>query len=213
MIGIVDYGRGNVGSVLNACAFLGVQAELVASPAAADQCDGLVVPGQGHFGDCVRSLRQAGFDQYITEWIAADRPLFGICVGLQLLFEGSEESPTDTGLGVLPGVLRKFESDVDHKVPQMGWNRVRKHPAGSGLFDGVDDQSFFYFVHSYYVALEGDTVPEWVGSTTDYGVNYVSSVCQGALWATQFHPEKSQRHGLHLLRNFLQQTTPSTVSV
>ena len=206
MIGVVDYGRGNVGSVLNACAFLGAKAELVSTPEAAEACDGLIVPGQGHFGDCVRSLTQAGFDRFIPEWIAADRPLFGICVGLQLLFEGSEESPADAGLGVLPGVLRKFVPDVDHKVPQMGWNRIRIQPAGAGLYEDVEDNAFFYFVHSYYVPLEGDVLPAWVGSTTDYRLNYVSAVCQGNLWATQFHPEKSQRHGLQLLKNFLHQT-------
>jgi imidazole glycerol phosphate synthase glutamine amidotransferase subunit len=198
-IGIVDYGMGNLGSVTNACRFLELPAEIVTAPEGLDACAALILPGVGAFGDCMRHLEGHGFVEPLRAWIAADRPFLGICLGLQVLFEGGEESPDTPGLGILPGMVRRFPEGTGLKVPQIGWNRVAQQPAGAELFRDIADGSHFYFVHSYFVDTPDRSLAAGV---TEYGTTYVSAVARGRLMAVQFHPEKSQRDGLTLLGNF-----------
>jgi imidazole glycerol phosphate synthase glutamine amidotransferase subunit len=200
MIGIVDYGMGNLGSVTNACRFLDLDARIITRPEELDACRAVILPGVGAFGDCMEHLAAHGFVEATRAWIAADKPFLGICVGLQALFEGSEESPGVAGLGVLPGRIRKFTATGDCKVPQIGWNRVRAPQGDCPLFRGVPAHSYFYFVHSYYAEATGADV---AAGLADYaGVTYTAAVWRGNLLAVQFHPEKSQQWGLQMLRNF-----------
>jgi glutamine amidotransferase len=166
-------------------------------PAELDACRAMILPGVGAFGDCMEHLAAHGFATAAKEWIQADKPFLGICVGLQALFEGSDESPDVAGLGVLPGRVRKFQATTDYKVPQIGWNRVRFQEPDCPLFHGVPDQTYFYFVHSFYAATT-----KAAGLTEYGGVTYASAVWRGNLMAVQFHPEKSQRWGLQMLKNF-----------
>jgi glutamine amidotransferase len=196
MIGIIDYGMGNLRSVQKAFEFLGFAAEIVEEPERLSGATHLVLPGDAAFGDAMRNLRAAGWDQAIVEGIAAEKPFLGICVGLQLMFSVSEEMGQHSGLGILPGKCVRFP--VTERVPQIGWNQVaikRDVP----LLAGVPEGSFFYFVHSFYVETvnESDCV-----ATTDYGLDYTSIAGDGRVFGVQFHPEKSQAHGLRLLDNF-----------
>lgn len=198
-IGIIDYGMGNLGSVSNACRFLNLPARIITGPAELNECDALILPGVGAFGDCMKHLADHNFVTPIKEWIAADKPFLGICLGLQVLFESGEESPGTPGLGILPGTVRKFQLPPDLKVPQIGWNRVYQLQPGCPLFNGISDGTHFYFVHSYYVDCQD---PSIMAGETEYGINYTSAICRGKLMAVQFHPEKSQQAGLAMLRNF-----------
>ena len=199
MIGIIDYGMGNLGSVSNACRFLELPATILTSAENMDGCNAIILPGVGAFGDCLEHLQDHGWVEPLRAWIDEDRPFLGICLGLQALFEESEESPGVAGLGVLTGRVRRFPSDADVKVPQIGWNRVQQSMPNDPLYRGIPDNSFFYFVHSYYVDPQNEDV---VSGRTEHGVRYVSSVSRGNLTAVQFHPEKSQKLGLQMLRNF-----------
>ena len=200
MIGIVDYGMGNLGSVMNACRFLNLDARIITEPDELDACRGLILPGVGAFGDCMEHLAAHGFVEASRAWIAAGKPFLGICVGLQALFEGSDESPSVAGLGVLRGRVRKFAPTSDCKVPQIGWNRVRFQQPACPLFRNVPDQTYFYFVHSFYAESADANVAAGV---TDYaGVTYAAAVWRDNLMAVQFHPEKSQQWGLQMLKNF-----------
>lgn len=199
MIGILDYGMGNLGSVSNACDFLGLEARILSGPEEMDACAAVILPGVGAFGDCMRHLNEHGFSDPVRAWIEADRPFLGICLGLQVLFEGSAESPELAGLGILRGRVERFAWDRDLKVPQIGWNRVRQVQTDCPLFAEIPDQSHFYFVHSYYVAASDESV---IAGETEYGVPYASAVSRGRMMAVQFHPEKSQKAGLQMLRNF-----------
>ena len=203
MIGIIDYGMGNLGSVTNALAFIGCPARVLTRPEEFAECAGLILPGVGAFGDGLRHLARHGFVAPIRAWAAADRPLLGVCLGLQALFETSEESPGVAGLGILRGAARKFQLPADGKVPQMGWNRVRQSRPDCPLFRDIPDGAHFYFVHSYYVAPADATVTAGV---TDYGPEYTSVAWSGRVFGVQFHPEKSQADGLQLLRNFAART-------
>lgn len=198
-IGIIDYGMGNLGSVTNACRFLDLSAAIVSTPAQMDACSALILPGVGAFGDCMQHLEEHGFTDPLRRWIAADRPLLGICLGLQVLFEGSEESPGVPGLGVLPGTIRRFRLPTGYKVPLIGWSRVQQRQPDCPLFRDIPDETYFYFVHSYYADA---ATADFAAGLTAYGVPYASAIARGRLMAVQFHPEKSQRHGLHLLKNF-----------
>jgi glutamine amidotransferase len=198
-IGIVDYGSGNLRSVSKALDAVGARTRLVSSPAALDEIDAVVVPGVGAFGDCARHLRATGLWEPLREWIASDRPYLGICLGYQLLFESSEETPGVEGLGALPGIVRRFPSG-DFKVPHMGWNTLDIRRSDDRLYAGLPASPSVYFVHSYF-PVPSD--PSLITATCNYAGAFAASVSRGALSAVQFHPEKSQRTGLAILKNFV----------
>lgn len=196
MICIVDYGMGNLRSVEKAFAFLGREVVVSSDPEALKAADGVVLPGVGAFGDAMRELEERGLADPLRESISSGVPFLGICLGLQLLFGESEESPGVRGLGVLPGRVVRFPFLV--KVPHMGWNDIRLvgiHP----VMEGIEEGSYFYFVHSYYVVPERD---EHRLTLTRYGDDFVSGVAAKNLVAFQFHPEKSSNAGLRILDNF-----------
>lgn len=199
MIGIIDYGMGNLGSVLNACRFLDIDAKIIARKQEMEDCRAVILPGVGAFGDCMEHLAEHDFTGVIRNWVAAGKPLMGICLGLQALFESSEESPGVEGLGLFKGTVKRFELPAELKVPQIGWNRMRKMLPECPMFEGIADEAFFYLVHSYYVVPDDSSI---VAGTTDYGIEYCTCVWSGSVFATQFHPEKSQATGLRMLRNF-----------
>lgn len=199
-LAVIDYGMGNLRSVVRAWEHVGADARLVDSPDQIAGADALVFPGQGAIVDTMRLLKETGFDDSIRDWIAADKPFFGICLGLQALFEHSEEGDTPA-LGVFKGEVKRFRIDPSLKIPHMGWNAVSFEADGpntKGLASGEDQ---FYFVHSYYVSPEESSLTLF---ETDYGGRFVSGIASGRCVATQFHPEKSQAKGLHLYRNFLE---------
>lgn len=218
MIGVLNYGAGNLGSVMNALARLGLPAQFVSgpeelqirrgvgshgktrSPLAGPPYTAIIFPGDGHFTTAMGALEQSGYAKAIQEWITADLPFLGICIGLQLLFESSEEAPPVQGrevrgLSIIPGRVRKFQGP---KVPQIGWNETRGK-ARSRLFRDLPERSFFYYIHSYYVVPDHT---DWTAAEADYYGTYCSAVERGALTAVQFHPEKSGALGLALLRRW-----------
>lgn len=195
-VAIIDYGVGNLRSVEKAFAAMDCEAVVSSDIALLQSAERLVLPGVGAFASCMKALRERGFDSLVQERAAAGTPLLGICVGMQMLFEVSDEFGKTRGLGLLPGRVRRFETEL--VVPQVGWNRIhqrRAHP----LFAGVADGAFCYFVHSFY--CEPETADLVVGDT-EYGVNYASVVAQQNICGVQFHPEKSQHVGLQMLKNF-----------
>lgn len=196
MIAVLDYGIGNLRSAEKALQHLGVDAALTTDPELARRAAGVVLPGVGAFGRCMEQLREAGLEAVVHEAVEARKPFLGICVGMQMLFDSSEEAPGVKGLGIVAGEVRRLTTT--ERLPHMGWNTL-KIRTGSKLFDGMDDGSWLYFVHSYAPAPDDDSA---VAATTDYGGPVVAAVEQGPLWATQFHPEKSAANGLRLLRNF-----------
>lgn len=198
MIGIVDYGMGNLRSVQKGLEKVGATARICAHPADLADCQKLVLPGVGAFRDAIHELRRLDFVSPILEHIAADKPFLGICLGLQLLFDVSYEDGEWTGLGVLPGKVVRFTDQPGLKIPHMGWNQVRVQ-GSQPLFHDLPDAAHFYFVHSYYVQPDE---PALVAGITDYGGDFTAAIRRGNLFATQFHPEKSQTLGLRLLRNF-----------
>jgi glutamine amidotransferase len=198
MISIVDYGMGNLRSVQKACEKLGLPARICSRPEELRNCERMILPGVGAFRDAIAELRRQELVEPIQAHLAADRPFLGICLGLQLLFDVSLEEGTWEGLKVLPGKVVRFSEQPDLKVPHMGWNRV--DPVGAcPLFAEIPAGAHFYFVHSYHVVPEDESV---VAARTDYGGAFTSAVQRGRMFATQFHPEKSQQFGLQLLRNF-----------
>ncbi|HEY3283914.1 MAG TPA: imidazole glycerol phosphate synthase subunit HisH [Armatimonadota bacterium] len=202
-IAIIDYGMGNLRSVQKAFAKVGFEADITSDAHRASRAKRLVLPGDGAFGACIENLlglRSSGLAMadVITGWIAEGRPFLGICVGMQLLLETSEEMGEHKGLGIIPGRVRRFSDTDGLKVPQLGWNNlVQQRP--SPLFVDVDPESMVYFMHSYYCDPEDQGV---TSATTDYGLEFCSSLWRGPLVATQFHPEKSGATGLMMLRNF-----------
>lgn len=219
-IGIIDYGMGNLGSVSNACKFLGLDAEIIAAPGQLNACRAVILPGVGAFGDCMAHLTEHGFVEPIKKWIDSGKPFMGICLGLQLLFQTSEETPGVEGLGIFKGSVKRFpfgvgsavpadrgrlgEMSLPLKVPQIGWNAVNQKKPDCPMFGNIDDGAYFYFVHSFYVAPEDKSI---VAGETDYGMKYCSAVWKDNVFAVQFHPEKSQAAGLQMLRNFGSKTT------
>ncbi len=197
--GVIDYGAGNLQSVLNTLEATGVQGHLVRTPKDLEGLTHLILPGVGTFGDCVTKLRAQGLDGAICEWIANDYPFLGICVGYQVLFEQGEEDPGVSGLGVFKGSVVRFKAD-DLKVPHMGWNEVQLTNPTDKIWSDMGEHPFFYFVHSYY-PQPVDT--ELIAATCSYGVTFAAAVRRGNLIATQFHPEKSQKLGVQLLKNFV----------
>jgi len=199
MIGIVDYEMGNLRSVQKALAKLGHDAAFVDAPADVARMDKLILPGVGAFADAMANLRSRQLVDPIRRFIDSAKPFLGVCLGLQLLFDVSEEDGEYEGLGVVPGRVVRFEpTDPTLKVPHMGWNALRPHQADNPLMADLPGEHV-YFVHSYYAAPADDAV---VATTTDYGQEFCSSIRRANVWATQFHPEKSQRVGLKMLANF-----------
>lgn len=197
MITLLDYGAGNVRSVVNAIERLGESVRLVARPDDIATAERLVFPGVGSFGHMMETLAARGFLEPLRDYLLADRPFLGICLGLQALFDGSEEAPGVAGLAILPGTVRRFQ--VDLAVPHIGWNGIRARQA-SPLFHALTGREKFYFVHSYFVDTPARDI---VLTTTDYGMEFVSAVQRGRIAASQFHPEKSGAAGLRLLENFV----------
>ena len=195
LVAVLDYGIGNLHSARKALERVGAEARLTADAALIRDAAGVVLPGVGNFGRCIQALESSGLDELAIECAASGRPFLGVCVGMQMLYEGSEESPTVPGLGVLPGTIRRLPDGV--KRPQMQWNiLVRRGP--SALLDGLPDPTWVYFVHSFAADTDAHAV-----AVCDYGGPVVAAVEDGALWATQFHPEKSGASGLRLLANFV----------
>lgn len=198
-IAVINYGMGNLRSVENALLKIGACPRIVGSPAEVGAAEGLVLPGVGALRDCVGGLVATGFDDFIRGWIAEDRPFLGVCLGLQALFEHSEEDDV-RGLGVFAGRVVRFRSRPGLKIPHMGWNFAQLRQAGSPLWDGLDaDKERFYFVHSYRIAPED---PSLALAETDYDGPFASAISRGRAYACQFHPERSQRAGLRLYANF-----------
>ena len=196
-IALIDYDMGNLGSVAKALDFLGAKCEVVEKPAELDGFGACILPGVGSFGDGMEALKSRGFDRKIVDVIKAGKPFFGICLGMQMLFAESEESPGVRGLALFPGKVRKFRLD-GLKVPHIGWNAAALDPA-SPLAEGLAAEEFFYFVHSYYA----DAATPGCFAKCVYGHVFAAAIGCGKCFATQFHPEKSQRPGLRMLENFL----------
>jgi imidazole glycerol phosphate synthase glutamine amidotransferase subunit len=209
VIGVINYGAGNLGSVMNALARLGLPARFASGPeelsaSGNSPFDKIIFPGDGHFATAMESLKQSGYDKALREWINADKPFLGICIGLQLLFEYSEEAgyacnnesgAAIKGLGIIPGIVKRFPG---RKVPQIGWNQT-KAKDNSKLFRNLPPDSFFYYIHSYYV----DPCDTGISAAeAEYYLPYCSAVERGNLSAVQFHPEKSGKTGIQLLQNW-----------
>lgn len=199
-LGILDYGGGNLRSVINAFAAVGREASLVTLPEHFDELDLLVFPGQGAFGDATRQLQETGLWLPLKKWLAEQRPYFGICLGYQLLFESSEENPGVVGLSAFKGTVPRFTPQAGLKIPHMGWNTARFVDPAQPLWQGLGEESSFYFVHSYFPKPDDASL---AASTTDYSGEFISGIMAQNLVAVQFHPEKSQSAGLTLLKNAL----------
>jgi len=198
MIAIIDYDMGNVRSVSKALEKVGSEAVVTRDPLVIADASHIVLPGVGAFRDCMRNLEEYGLITPIMKSIASGKPFLGICLGLQLLFEESDEFGVHKGLGVIKGRVVRFKDAPGLKVPHMGWNEVTK-AKDSALLEGIKDGEFFYFVHSYYAVPSDRSIDL---TTTGYGIDFTSSVEAGNVMACQFHPEKSQKAGLRVLKNF-----------
>ncbi len=202
MIAVIDYGMGNLRSVQKALCAVGAKVRIVSGPAGLKKCDKLVFPGVGSFGAAMKELRRRGLVDAIKEAISEGKPFLGLCLGMQLLFERSDEAPGVKGLCVLDGEVKKFRY-VGLKVPHMGWNTISRsshsRSVTRGILNGIPDNSFMYFVHSYYVKPEDSAIAV---TSTDYGIRFTSGVISGNIYGFQFHPEKSQSLGLRVLKNF-----------
>jgi imidazole glycerol-phosphate synthase subunit HisH len=196
MIAIVDYGMGNLRSVEKGFLKVGVDAKVVTDSKAVDNADAVVLPGVGAFRNCMKNLEERSLTEPILRSIQKGKPYLGICLGLQVLFTESEEFGIHKGFDILKGKVVRFQ--INLKVPHMGWNnaKIQRRPP---IFDGIQDEAFFYFVHSYYVVPDDNNI---VATTTDYGITFASMVWKENIFATQFHPEKSQETGLKILKNF-----------
>jgi glutamine amidotransferase len=199
MIVVIDYGMGNLHSVRKALEVAGARAKSSCDPCDIKKAEKIVFPGVGSFGEAMAELKRRKLIMPIKDSIAQGKPFLGLCLGLQLLFEKSEEAPGVKGLGVLKGEVKRFRLKA-LKVPHMGWNRIIQSRRNEKLFKAVPDNSYMYFVHSYY-AVPKDKKD--ILTTTDYGIDFVSAVCRDNVYALQFHPEKSQDPGLKMLRNFV----------
>lgn len=200
-VALVDYGAGNLRSVANALHALGVEPLVASGPDALDGASHLVLPGVGSFGDCMEQLSARGLLDPVREWLAAGKPYLGICLGYQILFDGSEETPGVEGLGVVPGMVRRFPEREGLKIPHMGWNSVVPRRPDEGRWSGLGREPYFYYVHSYFPVPNDDSV---IAAETEYGgTRFAAAIELPHILACQFHPEKSQDAGQRLLRNFL----------
>jgi glutamine amidotransferase len=198
-IGMIDYGSGNLRSVSNALQLVGAEVWRINSGPLSTNLDALVLPGVGSFGDSARHLQERNLFEPIRNWLAEGRKFLGICLGYQLLFQASEESPGVEGLGFFEGNVQRFKT-AGIKVPQIGWNRLKWTKAAQERFPDLPKDPFVYFVHSYYPAPEEDSI---VAATTSYGEEFAAAVITDNVLATQFHPEKSQENGLAILQQFV----------
>jgi len=206
MIAIIDYGAGNLRSVVNAISRLGYQAKVTSSPDEVLSALAVILPGVGAAADTMANLQTLGLDSPIRRFIAKGRPFLGVCIGLQILFGGTEEGGWHQCLGIIPGVVRRLPLGV--KIPHMGWNQVKQrisHP----IFSGISDEANFYFVHSYYAEPDDRSL---VAGETEYGIPFCSVITRGNLVATQFHPEKSGEVGLKIYDNFIKIALGARVS-
>lgn len=199
MIAIIDYGAGNLRSVQKACEAVGAAAVITADKDTIAHADHVILPGVGAFGDCMHSLNRANLTETVRKAALGGTPFFGICLGMQLLFERSEESPGVKGLGIFPGEIVKIPKKEGYKIPHMGWNSL-DFCGSSPLFEGLSDQPYVYFVHSYYAVPENDGI---IAAKTRYCGDLTVSVHDKNIVATQFHPEKSGDVGLKILKNFV----------
>ncbi len=203
MIAVIDYGVGNLFSVEKALAAVGAEVQVTSDAGVLQEADQIVLPGVGAFGDCMRNLEATGLIPVIRRSIEAGKPLLGICIGLQILFEGSEESPEAEGLGIFKGKVKRIKAE-NLKVPHMGWNSLSAlGDGGRALLKGLPEHPYVYFVHSYHAVPEEKHV---ISAVTDYGERITSAVRKDHVWATQFHPEKSGDVGLQILKNFMEGT-------
>ncbi len=219
MIAIIDYGMGNLRSVAKALENLGAEIKITSSPKVITSAQGVVLPGVGAMPDAMKALVKEKLVKPIEKVISADKPFLGICLGLQLLFETSKEGGGSKGLGIFAGSVPRFvfskprtandERLTALKVPHMGWNQIKQTDSrwqmadsSKNILSGIEDNSYVYFVHSYYAKPKDRTL---VATTTDYGIEFCSSIARGNLFACQFHPEKSQKVGLRILKNFVAQ--------
>ncbi len=198
MIAIVDYGMGNLRSVEKALQKVGAETLVTSDAEKITGAEGLVLPGVGAFKDCMRNLEEYGLIDPLYQFIRSGRPFLGICLGLQLLFSESTEFGLCKGLDIIKGKVVRFPQNPTINVPHMGWNTVNIKE-GVPLLQKIEDESYFYFVHSYYVIPEDESI---IASTTHYGIEFVSSICRNNIFACQFHPEKSQQLGLAILKRF-----------
>ncbi len=198
MIAVIDYGMGNLRSVQKALEVAGARTKVTSCPEDLDKCDKIVFPGVGAFGDAMKELDRLGLIEPLRDAIFDGKPFLGLCLGMQLLFEKSEEAPGVEGLCVLRGDVKRFRG-IGLKVPHMGWNNIRKKP-GAEILKGVPSGAYMYFVHSYYVKPRDKDA---MLTSTDYGINFVSGICKCNVYGLQFHPEKSQALGLKILENFV----------
>ncbi len=202
MIAIVDYGMGNLRSVEKALVAVGGDTHFAQTKEVILAADALVLPGVGAFGDCMRNLERLNLVDVMDKFISTNRPFLGICLGFQCLFDSSDEAPNIRGLSLIPGSVPRFTCK-SLKVPHMGWNQIEIKTNDCPLLAGVADQSYVYFVHSYYCSPQDSSV---ICTTTDYGGKFCSMLWNKNVFATQFHPEKSQVVGLQMLRNFVKLT-------
>ena len=198
-LGVIDYGAGNLRSVCNSFHSIGAEASMVCTPEDMEGLTHLVLPGVGAFGDCASKLVAQGLTASIRQWIDADKPFLGICVGYQVLFEEGEENPGVSGLGIFRGKVVRFSS-MGLKIPHMGWNNLNLKDKSDSVWKGMGDDPFFYFVHSFFPIPEER---DMVAATCTYGEEFAAAIRRGRLLATQFHPEKSQKTGMALLKNFI----------
>jgi len=201
--GVIDYGAGNLLSVRNALKSLGIPTRIVSDPDGFAGLKRLVFPGVGAFGDSLRHIDGQGLRQPLLDWLRADKPFLGICIGYQVLFESSEEAPGIEGLGFLQGQVVRFQGEGHLKIPHMGWNRVDFSDPSDPLWRGMPAEPYFYFVHSYYPVPEDKSL---VSASADYGSPFAAGIRSGNICAVQFHPERSQELGLRFLRNFVEST-------
>nr|WP_319488036.1 imidazole glycerol phosphate synthase subunit HisH [uncultured Caproiciproducens sp.] len=199
MIAVIDYGAGNLQSVVKAFHFIGCDILVTADKDELKNASAAVLPGVGAFGYAMNCLKNSDFVNPVLDFIESGKPFLGICLGLQLLFEGSEETPGVSGLGVLKGNIIKIPEETGLKIPHSGWNSL-DIKENNGLYKNLEPNPYVYFVHSYYLKAEN---PDVVSSTTNYGVRIDASVQRNNLFATQFHPEKSGKTGLQMLKNFI----------